>query len=483
MKNKLYLLSGIVVCAIALAFIPLEDEKIKVSVIHRENGNVIIHDTIFDAASGYTVEDFISDKGLDPAQTEIFDTNKFLDGASFHMNSGNVLIEDFHADDSDGEHRTMVMVVDHDDSKGGTETITIQKMVDEDGNVTIEKKVNGEVVRMTPAEMEEEMSHNAVFIEKGVKHKIIEINTDSEGSEFHFEVDGEEMDIDIDALIKSATENMVLDIEGAEVITIKKVVDADGNVTMEKTVNGEVVEGDSEDGNVWISEGEEGATRVYKIKSSDGDSEDVEVIMDFVIETDDAHDVSGTPQIHTIIKEIDEDGKVTVIETTSENGEEDVDVRVFVKGENGESQTDVKVMAYRFEIDTDAHQGPVFMHSDNAEDGPATIAIVTRISGDSEGNADEYQITSDDAKLPIENLNFFPNPNEGKLRLNFFLPQRGKTVISVFDMAGKRVYKSNLGNFEGAYDEEIDLEELESGTYVLRITQNNLSLAEKLIVN
>jgi len=108
------------------------------------------------------------------------------------------------------------------------------------------------------------------------------------------------------------------------------------------------------------------------------------------------------------------------------------------------------------------------------------VAIVTR-SGKVENETQGF--ISDEVKLPIEGPFYYPNPTAGQFRLEFFLPERGQTQIQVFDMQGKMVYQDDLGDFQGAYKNEVDLNNLEPGTYVLNITQNSLRLAEKIIVN
>lgn len=496
MKNKLYLLSGIVLSAVVLAFIPTEDEKIQIHLLHHENGMSTSYDTIFDPATGYTVEDFITDKGLNPDNTHILDMNvvidDFMDGhpeVDGQISTRSVHKMEFKTvhgeEDATWNHKgdgnkQMYMTHKVTEENGETQDVTIQKKVDADGNVTIEKTVNGEIVEIDPAELDVFQGNKIIVMDENGNHKTVDIEIDSDESSFVFETEGEE--IDIEAIIQKATEGMNVDMADAEVVMINKTVDDEGNVTIEKRVNGELVEAEEADAddNHFVIKGEDGAHRVVKIKKSKGGDEDVQMFID--IEADDIQFDSDDIQIHTIIKEIDENGDVTVTETT---GEKDVDVKVFRTAPNGEAseQGQVKVMAYSYGVSTD-NEEPIFLNSENGEHGAHTIAIVTRVSGDSESaSSSQYQVTSDNAKLPIENLNFFPNPNDGNLRLNFFLPQRGKTVISVYDIEGKRVFKSNLGNFQGAYDKELDLTDLETGTYILRITQNNLSLAEKLIVN
>ena len=87
MNLKNYLIgAGLSAIIIAGAAIKNRDQ-IKVSVVHYSHGETTVMDTIFDAESGYTAEQFLRDNGLDPEKAQIINTDAF-DGKHILENEG-----------------------------------------------------------------------------------------------------------------------------------------------------------------------------------------------------------------------------------------------------------------------------------------------------------------------------------------------------------------------------------------------------------
>lgn len=84
--------------------------------------------------------------------------------------------------------------------------------------------------------------------------------------------------------------------------------------------------------------------------------------------------------------------------------------------------------------------------------------------------------------LKIEQLNFYPNPNNGRFSLAFTLPKQGDTEISIFSTEGKNVYKDILPNFTGTYKKEIDISNNGKGIYFIKVSQNGRSTFKKMII-
>ena len=77
-------------------------------------------------------------------------------------------------------------------------------------------------------------------------------------------------------------------------------------------------------------------------------------------------------------------------------------------------------------------------------------------------------------------VSIFPNPSNGRFNININ-QFSGKVNIQVVDLNGREVYvaKNELFNYEKA----IDLQMLESGIYVLRISGEDLNYSQKIIKN
>ncbi len=176
------------------------DGKKKYQIIHHENGEAIIYDTVISMNSTYSVENFLADKGIESDNVEVMMVPQ--DGEKV------VIMKEIR------EERT-------NDSEAviEEELVEISVEVDEAGNRTIHKTVNGEKVKMTEeelAELEKEMSAEEMVIE---------------------------MEDDSHQQTRKIVENDELKIEKREeTIEISVKVDENGEKTVQKFVNGKEVE-------------------------------------------------------------------------------------------------------------------------------------------------------------------------------------------------------------------------------------------------
>lgn len=87
-----------------------------------------------------------------------------------------------------------------------------------------------------------------------------------------------------------------------------------------------------------------------------------------------------------------------------------------------------------------------------------------------------------DNKLQMDNMDFYPNPNNGKFNLKFNLKGKGNTEITVMNLEGKVIYNEKLNDFTGAYDKEIDISNNPKGTYFVRLVQGQHSQLKKIVL-
>ena len=76
----------------------------------------------------------------------------------------------------------------------------------------------------------------------------------------------------------------------------------------------------------------------------------------------------------------------------------------------------------------------------------------------------------------LESVKMYPNPIESMLYLD--LNSELETSIEIYNILGKQVFLSTILG-----DSEINLEELSSGMYIVKLTQGNASITKKLIKN
>lgn len=87
-----------------------------------------------------------------------------------------------------------------------------------------------------------------------------------------------------------------------------------------------------------------------------------------------------------------------------------------------------------------------------------------------------------DGILPVEGLRIFPNPTVGKFNISFSLPNKGTTAIRAYNSAGRMIYDFELGNFQGQFDDTIDISQNGTGTYFLMVEQNGKTFTKKVIL-
>lgn len=429
--KKTFTLAGLLFASLAIlaSFGPEDDEKIHVSVIHHEGSKVMVYDTTFAASSGYTVEQFLLDNGLDPATADIVYTDE-LEGPHTHnlsrdiwyMHGGDsdglkhcVFTEEIH--DSDGEHRVKRIKHEGNGASIGTE-VKIFKSVDEDGKMVTKKYVNGEEVPF-------EEGDNDWTDEDG---KVFEGLTD-----VMFIEEGDAGDGNNVVILKREGEHG----EGQPHM-IKRVVNGDG---AHKSGDGEEIEMNVE---------------VEKIVNAEGE-EEVQIWVNGELIDESEHDQY----------------------LNHEGGEGEIEIIIIGEGgEEGDAE-------FIYEIETEdviILQGDCEGANEFVFDGMSnvgyTIAIVTK--GEEAAPAEKNVLHSHE--LAIDQLRFSPNPNQGMFNLSFDLPEKGRTLIMIFDLQGKVVYEENLGKFSGQYNGNINISNEGPGTYILNIVQGDKKLAEKLIV-
>jgi hypothetical protein len=314
--------------------------------------------------------------------------------------------------------------------------------------------------------------------EDGEKHKKVIMLKSEEGGEF------ESKDLEnvwIEKLHEEGEEgkehNFIMKSSDGATYKIQK--DENGELQIEK--NGELVEIDElegdekvevkEDGTIIISDGD----KITEIKM-DGDSEAM-----FFTDDGEAHKIHkiGDGQKMMILKSEDgEEVKINITEDFEWEGEEG---NVFIlKKEDGEV----------IEMEDGNFTMKVQVETDVDEDGSQTITVhntvqkihIEIIDTELEEISEIPGIHLNAAGvLELEEVDYYPNPNEGQFTLRF-RANKIPTEVKIIDLMGKEVYKENIPEFGGMYDKQIDLAGNEPGMYVLQVIQNNRSWSKKVVV-
>jgi hypothetical protein len=89
--------------------------------------------------------------------------------------------------------------------------------------------------------------------------------------------------------------------------------------------------------------------------------------------------------------------------------------------------------------------------------------------------------TIDEGKaLPV--VKVFPNPTSSSAQLQLNFEDKASTAIMISDSQGRVVMKLELGNFEGQFNHEIDVDSWSKGVYLIQVDHGNEKIIEKLVV-
>ena len=228
-----------------------------------------------------------------------------------------------------------------------------------------------------------------------------------------------------------------------------------------RSYNFEITDSLGDDGmkQIWVTVDRENDSIIEKdIKIIKGDKNQVIVVgrPDTII-TRDGQKIMVTTDID------DEDGQTmkTVTVTTDASGNEEKTITVTVDGEDVDVQ--------------------------NIEDGKKIIIVKTKVNIHESEDATHEELKSAGIKekkgdLEVENLQFSPNPSNGKFNLSFSVKEKKKVTINIYNIKGNLVYSETLKDFEGKYDKEIDISDEESGTYFIQIIQGIYDIIKKIII-
>lgn len=123
---------------------------------------------------------------------------------------------------------------------------------------------------------------------------------------------------------------------------------------------------------------------------------------------------------------------------------------------------------------------------EGADPCPEFNVIITRLD-----EVEKETIATNDASvnlnkmgdLKVINLSLFPNPNSGKFELDFSLDSNEPVTVRLISLQGKEIYRENIGDFKGKYNNFIDISQNTAGVYVLQVMQNEQVLTRKIVID
>ena len=76
----------------------------------------------------------------------------------------------------------------------------------------------------------------------------------------------------------------------------------------------------------------------------------------------------------------------------------------------------------------------------------------------------------------------YPNPSRDIFNVSFSSSFLNYVEIKVINLVGELIYSQNIINFEGIYNQNINLKENKKGIYFLEITTKNGIIKKKLVL-
>ncbi len=90
--------------------------------------------------------------------------------------------------------------------------------------------------------------------------------------------------------------------------------------------------------------------------------------------------------------------------------------------------------------------------------------------------------TNDMEGLELRDINFYPNPSDGRFDVELETGSDSAIQVSIVDPDGNEVYNRTGMPKEGRYDFRVDLSDEQKGIYIMKVIQNNKALTKRVII-
>lgn len=192
-------------------------------------------------------------------------------------------------------------------------------------------------------------------------------------------------------------------------------------------------------------------------------------------------DVKQEKEIKVIVKQegenvihLDKDAEVIILKEGEDVDLDDKDVKVWVQKAGDTEGKEIKVIVNS--VDGEEGAKKVEKHIIIMKDDGKTEEIIT--TGDDEPTK-ELTAPVVEHTLKLKDFQVSPNPAEGQFNLSF-KGKKAPITIRLFDAAGREMYKERITDFDGAYQNQIDVEGISSDLLFLSIEQKGKVFTEKI---
>ena len=284
------------------------------------------------------------------------------------------------------------------------------------------------------------------------------------------------------------------DASSEEKVEIKVEMDENGNMKTKKTVNGVEVEMTEEELNDIKRQGDE---NMIQLRFPDEEMGMPNERVEIKVEMDDKGNktvkkIVNGEEVEMTLEELD---KLEILEFKG-----DEQMKIIVDGEHaqgleiemekgaGEDEKEIKVIKREISYANDTHPGDepngalkdgeprIIIMSTGAEEDFTLVVVTENYDAANEGKT----------KMVFEHktneMNVYPNPNDGAFTIRFESDEDVKTTITVTDANGKKVFEEKLGKFSGSYEKQVDLKKFGSGMYTITIQSGDNETVQKVMI-
>ncbi len=119
----------------------------------------------------------------------------------------------------------------------------------------------------------------------------------------------------------------------------------------------------------------------------------------------------------------------------------------------------------------------------NSDDDDIKVISRVKVFVRSANEEDKAAVGTDEMEgLELRDINFYPNPSDGRFDVELETGSDNAIQISIIDPDGNEVYNRTGIPKEGRYDFRVDLSDERKGVYIMKVIQNNKALTKRVII-
>lgn len=111
-----------------------------------------------------------------------------------------------------------------------------------------------------------------------------------------------------------------------------------------------------------------------------------------------------------------------------------------------------------------------------------TIRKAAEGDGQKVNSAPDNQPVVQDRNLQLDAFRTYPNPTQGQVTVEF-RAEPVATIVTLYDMSGRQLFREELNAFSGDYNQQFDLSEYAKGTIVVHVQQGEKVYTDQIVVN